>query len=176
VTFDRLTERDFDEARALAHRIWHEHYSGIVTPEQIDYMLAKRFTKENLMGYLNSPEKRWYLVREAGDLVGYFSFAEVEPNVVKLEQIYVLSERRKLGIGTRIIEWVAAEARRRGANRLELTVNKRNASSIRFYERRGFEKMEAAVFEIGNGYVMDDFVLERKLHEEAPGDPRRFLG
>jgi ribosomal protein S18 acetylase RimI-like enzyme len=58
---------------------------------------------------------------------------------------------------------VEQRARSRGAERLVLQVNKQNAAAIAFYQRQSFTIREAAVFDIGNGFVMDDYVMEKPL-------------
>lgn len=47
--------------------------------------------------------------------------------------------------------------------KIYLTVNKTNIKAIRVYERFGFEKTDQVVFDIGNGYVMDDYIYEVKV-------------
>ena len=44
-----------------------------------------------------------------------------------------------------------------------LTVNKGNTDSIAVYLKSGFVVREEAVFDIGSGYVMDDYVMEKRL-------------
>ena len=62
-----------------------------------------------------------------------------------------------------MIERVETHGRKLGALRVVLTVNRRNTGSIAFYERRGYVIRESAVFDIGGGYVMDDYVMEKQL-------------
>ena len=50
-----------------------------------------------------------------------------------------------------------------GLGLIRLTVNKKNTGSILVYEKMGFQNMASVVTEIGEGYVMDDFVMEKKI-------------
>src|SRR5438093_2655307 len=43
ITILPATLEDIPTLRALAHRIWHEYYPGIISGEQIDYMLARMY-------------------------------------------------------------------------------------------------------------------------------------
>jgi hypothetical protein len=71
----KLAEADFKAVAELAATIWREHYSKIMSVEQIDYMLAGRFSDENLRSYLNSSE-RWFEVLGLGEkAVGYCSYS-----------------------------------------------------------------------------------------------------
>ena len=45
---------------------------------------------------------------------------------------------------------------------MELNVNRFNPAK-RFYERHGFQVVRDEVIAIGNGYVMDDHVMQRAL-------------
>jgi GNAT superfamily N-acetyltransferase len=163
ISFDPITPADFDTIAQLAERIWRQHYASIVSVAQIDYMLAGRYTPARLAGYVGADDRWMYVVRD-GDLpIGYLSYALVDRDAMKLEQLYLLAERRGGGIGGRMIEQVEAHARGLGRTRLVLTVNKRNTSSIAVYQRRGFAVREAAVFDIGGGFVMDDYVMEKAL-------------
>ena len=50
----------------------------------------------------------------------------------------------------------------KGCNMIWLTVNKRNDDSIAIYKKFGMEIIRSEVTDIGNGYVMDDFVFGYK--------------
>ena len=75
----------------------------------------------------------------------------------------MLPELHGQGLGRRLIEHVAAQARADGATTLVLNVNKRNASAIAAYRRCGFAVREEVVVDIGGGYVMDDYVMAKAL-------------
>jgi ribosomal protein S18 acetylase RimI-like enzyme len=159
-----LRRDDFDAVAALARRIWLEHYSAIISRAQIDYMLGPRFSAENLARYLDSDE-RWFDVLRLGDaIVGYCSHSLLPaPGEVKLEQLYLLPEHHGLGLGKRMMVHIESHARALGRDTLVLTVNKQNTKAAGVYLRAGFEIREEAVFDIGNGYVMDDFVMAKPL-------------
>ena len=44
-----------------------------------------------------------------------------------------------------------------------LNVNRNNTKAIRAYERAGWHVAEEIVADIGNGYVMDDYVMSKQL-------------
>ena len=82
---------------------------------------------------------------------------------MKLEQFYLLEECRGKGLGGQMLRHVEARTREQGCRVVMLTVNKRNADSIAVYRKSGFRVREGAVFDIGNGSVMDDYVMEKVL-------------
>ena len=161
---EALTEGDFKSVAQLGATIWRSHYSTIVSMAQIDYMLAERYAPENLYSYLNSAT-RWFEVLWLDDeAIGYCSYS-VTANFgeMKLEQIYLLEKYRGKGLGGLMLRHVEAEARKMNTQSLMLQVNKRNETSIAIYRKAGFQVREEAIFDIGNGYFMDDYVMEKKL-------------
>ncbi len=164
ITLQPLQEADFAPLAALAREIWHQHYVGIVGAEQLDYMLSGRYTPERLRLYLPGQESWMRLLRVDDDLAGYCSYAlTAKPREMKLEQLYLRVDHKGAGLGGRMLRHVDADARLRGCTTVMLTVNKKNVDSIAIYQRFGYRVREAAVFDIGRGYVMDDFVMEKVL-------------
>jgi ribosomal protein S18 acetylase RimI-like enzyme len=164
ICLDPLTDADFGIVAALAERIWRAHYASIISVAQIEYMLAGRYTDERLRAYVGS-DRRWlYILRADGEPVGYFSYALTDaPGEIKLEQIYLLPALHGRGLGGIMLDHVEAQAHTRGCTMLMLTVNKQNARSIAVYRKRGFVVRAEAMFDIGNGFVMDDYVMEKRL-------------
>lgn len=103
-----------------------------------------------------------------GVVVGY---AKLGPNklphvapgdVIELKQLYLLKAAHGTGIGRALMEWVLAEARRRGAERLALSVWSENWRAQAFYKRYGFEDRGPVTFMVGN-HPDEDRVWEATL-------------
>jgi ribosomal protein S18 acetylase RimI-like enzyme len=157
-----MTEADFETVARLGETIWRAHYSKIISMAQIEYMLAGRYVPEKLRRYLNSDRCWLELLKVQGRAVGYCSYSLTDlPGEMKLEQLYLLEDQKGKGFGGYMLRHVEAETRRRGLSKLMLTVNKYNTDSIAIYKKSGFTVREEAVFDIGNGYVMDDYVMEK---------------
>jgi GNAT superfamily N-acetyltransferase len=164
VTIVPATREDLPTVAAVAERIWRRHYPGIITHEQIDYMLGLGYSLERLAEQITSPGRWLDLARVDGGIVGLANpYLTGAPGEMKLDKLYVLQEFHGRGIGSRLIAHVADRARTLGCTRLVLNVNKRNASSIRAYERNGFRVRESVVVDIGRGFVMDDHIMEKAL-------------
>ena len=58
---------------------------------------------------------------------------------------------------------VAARAKSAGFSRLRLNVNKYNEAAKKSYLHNGFSVTESVKIDIGNGFFMDDFVMEKAL-------------
>lgn len=159
-----ITENDFATLARLAETIWRSHYIKIITREQIEYMLAGRYVPEKLRAYLGS-DRRWLKLLWQGDeAIGYCSYSITEnPDEMKLEQLYLLPGLHGQGLGGEMLRHVESQARAKGMKSLMLTVNKHNAGSIAVYRKAGFTVREEARFDIGNGFVMDDYVMSKAL-------------
>ncbi len=159
-----LTEADFPVLAALARTIWHAHYATIVSGAQIDYMLADRYTPENLRHYLPAEDRWMYLLRLSATPVGYCSWARTATaDEMKLEQLYLRHEHKGKGLGGLMLRHIETHARKLGCGALSLQVNKQNVDAIAVYRKSGFTVREEIVLDIGKGFVMDDFIMQKVL-------------
>ena len=155
---------DLPTVMRLAHDIWHRHYPGIISVEQIDYMLTTGYSRHALSAFVTDPTRGLALAERAGEPLGFCAwYPPAEPRTMKLDKLYVLPEMHGQGIGRALIEHVARAARAVGCSTLILNVNRNNQSSVRAYERCGFTIRESGDFAIGNGFVMEDFIMARPL-------------
>jgi diamine N-acetyltransferase len=101
-------------------------------------------------------------VYDENEPVGFASYQEVKPGIVKLHKLYVLPSQQGKGTGRFIINYISEQVKQDNISAIQLQVNRRNKARD-FYERLGFTVIEEFDFEIGNGWVMDDYVMEKKL-------------
>ena len=161
---DPLTEADFTTVARLGETIWRSHYVGMISLAQVEYMLKGRYTPEKLRAYLGATDRWLKLLKVDGEPVGYCSYSlTATPGEMKLEQLYLLEPFKGRGLGSLMLRHVEDAARAQGCATLMLTVNKGNADSIAIYKKVGYTVREEAVFDIGNGFVMDDYVMEKRL-------------
>lgn len=160
-----LTEDEFPVVRELAQTIWRQHYVGIISREQIEYMLAGRLSDDALRDNLQAPDKWLDLLRLSDIPVGYcgYELSRDAPDALKVGQLYVLENHREKGLGRFMLGSVGRRARELDRLTLILQVNKRNTGAIGFYQRAGFEVVQEAVFDIGAGFVMDDYVMAKRV-------------
>jgi ribosomal protein S18 acetylase RimI-like enzyme len=92
-----------------------------------------------------------------------FAFSEIYKGEFKLDKLYIHPDVQRQGVGGQLIEHVAARAKKNGYPCVILAVNKRNDKAIGSYKKYGFVVREAIVDDIGRGFVMDDYVMEKKL-------------
>jgi len=148
----------------LAGVIWRQHYPGIISHEQIEYMLARMYSLGALREEILSRGIRFERLLVNGNLVGFASFGPTaDPGLVKLHKCYLLPELHGCGFGSRLLQHCEREARGLGARQLILTVNKQNTKALTAYQRNGFTVAEAISVDIGGGFVMDDYMMTKNL-------------
>ena len=156
----KATEKDIFIIQDLAKKSWKSAYANILKQEQIDYMLDLMYSETTLKTHFQNPNYQYYLIEEDEVLLGFIGFEfHNEVETTKLHRIYFLKEAQGKGLGKKALEFVKTETEKTGDKRLTLTVNKNN-NAKNFYESQGFKVYDEAIFDIGNGYVMDDYLME----------------
>lgn len=155
----RITnQKQLEEVESLAFEIWHEHYTPIIGTAQVEYMLDK-FQSVDAMQKQIDEGYEYYSILNMEKLIGYLSIQPRDSNLF-LSKAYVHSDYRGSGYGQKAFDFVIDRAQELKYNKVQLTVNKYNQRTISVYEKYGFKKVKEAVFDIGQGYVMDDYVME----------------
>ena len=147
----------------LTKKIWPVAYGEILSKAQLDYMIEK-FYNETALRELIQKGHVFYLAQDDKDIyVGFVSYEiNSKPNKTKIHKIYVLPETQGTGLGRQFFELVKEKALENSQNTIFLNVNKYN-NAIHFYTKLGFTKVKDEVIDIGNGYVMDDYVMGIQL-------------
>jgi ribosomal protein S18 acetylase RimI-like enzyme len=162
--FSRVTsKKDIAETARLAHEIWNEHYTKIIGQAQVDFMVQNFQSKHAIAAQIASGYE-YYLILHNGEAVGYLAVVpDPTSSSSQLSKLYIRKSLRGLGLGKESMDFVAGLCRASGIGKLWLTVNKYNAESIAWYERLGFTKAGEVVMDIGGGYIMDDFRMEKPV-------------
>ncbi|MDR2838025.1 MAG: GNAT family N-acetyltransferase [Azonexus sp.] len=160
------TPAEIPAIAALARQIWQAAYLDLLGQGQIDYMLEQRYNHRQLQGDLDHPDKWFDLAFAQGRLAG-FAATEIYAGEFKLDKLYVDPALQRGGIGGQLIAHVAARASELGFPAVILAVNKRNERAIAAYRKHGFSVREAKVSDIGGGFIMDDFIMEKLLRARA---------
>jgi diamine N-acetyltransferase len=153
------------EIQNIAYQTWPKTFSNILSPEQINYMLNWMYDLKSLETQLKDKNHIFLLAEENGKFLG---FASYETNYkgtgkTKIHKIYILPEAQGKGVGKKLIQFMEKAALENENKMLFLNVNKFNQGAIDFYSRIGFYEAFKEVIDIGNGFIMDDLVMELKL-------------
>ena len=156
----KATIKDISLIQDLAQKSWRSHYPGIISHEQIDFMLDLMYSEEEITRQFNNPNYNYYLLGDAENFYGIMGFENhYEENTTKLHRIYITEEGKGKGLGKEAIQFLKNQILEVGDQRIILAVNKQNPS-YHFYLSQGFKVYEEGVFDIGNGFVMDDYLME----------------
>ena len=175
------TAEDRERLAELAGRIWREYWPAIIGEDQTEYMVANFQSLEAIerdMALEGEPYEYWFISSDAADarggaprvphVVGYTGgHTEASTDRFFISKIYLLAEERGRGYASRVVDFYEALCRERGLSAMYLTVNKHNELGIRAYKGRGFEVIDSVEADIGEGFIMDDYIMEKRV--EADG-------
>ena len=162
MTIEALAPGDVEALCALARSIWRAHYPPIIGTAQTEYMLAQRYDPAVVLAELGRGDVWWDVLREDGELAAFASTLRTGDEL-KLDKLYVDPARQRRGLGAMLIGRACERARALGLRSLVLAVNKHNHTAIAAYRKHGFVIRESVVKDIGEGFVMDDYVMMRKV-------------
>ncbi len=154
-------QKDIPLIKDLSHKIWPSAYGAILSAQQIDYMLKMMYSEESLLGQMKERHE-FIIVNDGQTPVGFASFSLVENGIYKLHKLYVMPQNQGKGTGKFVITEILKAMVRKGGTALRLNVN-RNNKAKEFYEKLGFVIINEEDIDIGNGYFMNDYVMERKI-------------
>ena len=158
------TVEDIPAIRTLADRIWRVSFKTVISGEQIEYMLKVMYDPAVLRSQMKEGLQKYVLIHEEEQCAGFASY-EVnhnQTNVTRLHKLFVLPELHKGGAGSLLLEHVIEQAREMNNESVLLSVNRQNPA-VDFYQNRGFEIVDEDDIEIGNGFVLKDYVMALTL-------------
>ena len=158
-----VTETDVERVAQLAAETWWSHYPGLISAAQIEYMLQQRYDPALIRAELRRRDLWWDKLDIGATMVAFDSCFLSDAATVKLDKLYVHPAHQRKGYGGILIDHVCDRARRHGCSQVVLAVNKGNRSAIAAYLKHGFTVAESVVKDIGGGFVMDDYVMLRRV-------------
>lgn len=174
-----ILPEDVPAVAALARLVWQDAYPEILPQAQIDHMLAERYDHTRLRAELADPQK-WLVQAFVGAARAGFACGEIHHDEFKLDKLYVHPEFQRSGVGGALIGWMQDTACGNGFAAMILAVNRHNEKAVRAYRKHGFLIRETRVLDIGDGFFMDDYIMEKSWPMPAASDKSdvtsRFTG
>jgi ribosomal protein S18 acetylase RimI-like enzyme len=146
----------------IAARVWPQTYSNIISRDQIKFMLEMMYSASSLREQMIDKNCEFIIVGNTEQSFGFASFSSLNREIFRLHKLYVDIAAQGLGLGLMLLNEVEKRSMERGGVILELNVNKYNRAK-NFYEKNGFSIYREEVIDIGDGFVMDDFVMRKDL-------------
>lgn len=166
---DIIEASDFEliaKIAKLADRIWREHYIPIIGKGQVDYMIDKFQSQAAIKQQIQGGFIYFLLKESDGGDIGYIGVV-VKGTELFLSKLYLLSEKRGKGYGRQAMRFIEQLGKEKGCFNIGLTVNKNNRNTIKVYEKFGFTNKGEMIQDIGSGFIMDDYKMEKNI--SAPG-------
>jgi ribosomal protein S18 acetylase RimI-like enzyme len=162
VVIEPATENvDFAEIQKLARAIWREHYPGIISSEQIEYMLRDGYSLEGMRRESTQEAIRYDRALVEGMLAGFSAYGpHSDANALVIHKLYVEAAQRGRGCARKLVEAASEYALANSLDRVVLRVNQNNRVAIAAYERMGFSNQGSIVSDIGSGFEMNDYLME----------------
>ena len=164
ITISEAGAEDFPVIRRIAHETWPITYGNILSKTQLDFMLGKFYSVEMLLKNLTQKNHRFLLVGDENGTLGFASYEhqyEQKP-VTRLHKLYMLPAAQGKGAGKLLLAEVEKLAKENHASAVSLNVNKFNPA-YQFYLKNGYEKTGEIDIPIGDGFLMEDYVMEKKV-------------
>ncbi|WP_298152611.1 GNAT family N-acetyltransferase [Flavobacterium sp.] len=154
---------EFNIIQYIVNETWPVAYGRILSKAQLDYMIALFYSLEMLNENVKNGH-HFYFAKEDDTVLGFLG---IEHNykgnpVTRIHKIYMLPESQGKGIGKLLIDKAAQLAEENQSEKLSLNVNRFNPAKG-FYEKLGFENVGSEDVAIGNGYLMEDYMMEKKI-------------
>lgn len=157
----------FDDIKRIskkAEAIWREHFTSIIGEKQVDYMLALFLSSKAIEKAIKEEHYEFYEICIEDELIGFFSIKS-ESNRLFLSKLYIEKKHRGNGYARVALNYIEQLAKEYQLNHIWLTCNKYNEHTLAIYKKMGFTIFDEAVNDIGQGYVMDDYYLEKTIKE-----------
>lgn len=162
------TDEEIDTLAEMASTIWNEYWPALIGQAQTDYMVENFQSRPAIVRDMAEHDYEYWLIEDetqpGSKIVGYTGgHVEPETNRFFISKIYLLKDQRGKGYSSKAIKFYDELCKDRGLDAMYLTVNKGNEMAIRAYNAKDFKTIDSVVTDIGNGFVMDDYIMERAV-------------
>ena len=162
ITITKASVDDIPYIQHIAHITWPLVYGPIVGEAQLAYMLNLIYGTSSLERQMEEGST-FLLVKENNEPNAFAAYFLKSSNIYKLDKLYALPNQQGKGLGKMLINYIIDEIRPLGSTALHLNVNRWNTNAQSFYEHLNFKLIEEQDIPIGEGYFMNDYVMELKL-------------
>lgn len=153
------TPSQIKETADLAEKIWNEHFPKIIGQAQTEYMVEKFQSEKAITNQIKNDGYEYFIIRKNEMTSGYTAIQKQNDSLF-LSKLYVRKENRGEHIATEAVSFLKEICRSNGFKKIWLTVNRNNLNTIEIYKHLGFVIARTQIADIGNGFVMDDYIME----------------
>lgn len=152
------SDSEIQDIATLAEEIWHQHFTPIIGKDQVDYMVEKFQSYPAIKAQIEKDGYEYFRIYSSNAMAGYTGIHQ-EADALFLSKLYIKKDFRGRHLATEAFQFLVDLCRERGLPKIYLTCNKHNDNTLAVYDHLGFKITDEQVADIGNGYVMDDYIL-----------------
>ena len=145
----------------IAEISFREAYKTILSPEQLEYMFHMMYDEENIIKQQTEEGHEYFLVYKGEEPCAYISIEKESDDMFHFQKVYALPDIQGAGVGRYMIEQGIAYIKTSHPLpfSVQLNVNRANPA-LGFYEHIGFKKVAERNHPIGNGFFMNDYIMQ----------------
>ena len=151
---------------SLAQIIWNEWFPSIISQEQVNYMVEKFQSMPAIDEAITEKGYEYFLMILGDTPIGYMGVAP-DDGALLLSKLYLMKPFRGQRRSNLFFDKAEEVAKEKGFTKVRLFVNRHNYNSVRVYLRKGFRIVDEVKTDIGEGFICDDFLMEKDLSEEG---------
>lgn len=157
-----VTAQDIEQTSRMADIIWHEYFTPLIGAEQVAYMLDKFQSAQAITRQTTSEHMQYFRIMQEGEMVGYTGIRE-DADALFLSKLYIEKSYRGQGLARQTIDFLTNFCRERHLSKIWLTVNRHNDPAIAAYKAMDFVVVQEQNADIGQGFFMDDYIMEKSI-------------
>lgn len=158
----QATTHDIPAIQQIARITWTDTYGNILSAAQLEYMLDDIYSSQSLKEQMRT-NHLFFVLKENAETIGFIDVEKISEEKTKLHKLYLLPSEHGKGYGKQLMNFALAKAKEQHSSVLQLNVNRCNARAIGFYKSCAFNIVEEVDIPIGNGYFMNDYVMEKMI-------------
>lgn len=152
------TAQEIFDVATLANEIWHQHFIPIIGEAQVEYMVDKFQSYPAISKQIHEDGYEYFRIY-LGDIFAGYTGVHAEEDSLFLSKLYIKENCRGNRLATHALNYLIQICKERGLKKIWLTCNKYNNNTLAVYDHLGFQITDEQVADIGNGFVMDDYIL-----------------
>jgi GNAT superfamily N-acetyltransferase len=142
ITISKVNEKNFDQFYGMI--VDFAKFEKLLPPDKIAQDRLKKDLFIKYEGYIATQNRT-----PIGFVIFYFTYSDfMAKHILYLEDIYVVEQYRKLGVGKQLFEFCIQEAKKRHCGRMEWAVLNWNKNAIDFYESYGGERQPIYIYRL----------------------------
>jgi len=158
----KADKKDIKHIQQIAEIAWRPTYLDIIGEEQCAFMLEWMYNSKTLEEQMDKGIHFFIAENNANEAIGFAAFEKIDQLKGKLHKLYTLPDKKEKGTGSLLLQTVKNLAKALKLQLIELNVNRKNSAS-EFYSKKGFKVVEEVDLSIGNGFFMNDYVMQLDL-------------